>query len=242
MGLAQLKYLVRQNWRIYGRIKGSFGKNQRFTFPRIYGILPVVFFLGYVAYRLEGLVSFWLIFGMALLFLELGKVVNKCSFDPIHFFYFNGQFSCKFRYLIVMELFGIKLLVLLLFGAVALSGPSTLTALSILVFLYCFLVTFFVFMSVVGNRMKTVSVVYLWLLIMGFSFLFGFSGLSSANDRRIFEMHLPFQQWVNSHYATILLFLVPVLIGLYYTFGYFTKQVYEQNPFINPASFPYKMI
>ncbi|HLT41560.1 MAG TPA: hypothetical protein VKZ95_02560, partial [Sphingobacteriaceae bacterium] len=94
-----------------------------------------------------------------------------------------------------MELFGVKFLALVLFGAVALAGPSAFTAISILVFLYGFMVTLFVFMSVLGNRVRTVSVVYLWTLIMGFSFLFGFSGLSPANDGRIFELHLPFQQW-----------------------------------------------
>ena len=72
-----------------------------------------------------------------------------------------------------MELFGVKFLALVSFCAVALAGPSSFTAISILVFLYGFMVTLFVFMSVLGNRVRTVSVVYLWTLIMGFSFLFG---------------------------------------------------------------------
>src|SRR5690554_4108575 len=238
MNFKQIKYLIYQNWSLYARISLSLGGNEKFKIPRVYLIIPFLLYLGYFAHSIDGLITLWILFIWSLLILEMGKVFNNGYFDLIHFFYLNGSYKRKLTNLILMELFGIKFFSFILFGIISVVGSSKFVAFTILVFLYCIFNVLFVFVIIIGNRIRTTSIIYQWALILIFSFLFGFSGISPTNTEVIFEMHLTFQNWIDANFVLTLSFLILILVVVYYMGSLFTKQVYEQKPFINPASFP----
>src|SRR5690606_16206531 len=130
----------------------------------------------------------------------------------------------------------------ILFSVIAGIGPYGLQAVSTVTCLYGITTILFVFISIIGNRLRIISVVYQWILIMLFAILIGFSGLSFSDAEVALDMHLSLQDWILFNFTNVLLFLLGMLVACYFACYRFTKLVYRNQPFINPDSFPRKMI
>jgi hypothetical protein len=243
MDIKKIRYLIFQNWTLFSKTMFRIGKNDKFSFPRFYIIIPILFFLAYEAFVSDEVIRFWMLFLMSLIFFEMARIYNKCFFDPVHLFYSPNNFRIKLVHIILLELFGIKILSVLLFSIIGLLGSSKFMAISILFCLYGIFTLLFVFISVIGNRIKIVSVIYQWVLIIIFSLLYGFSGLSFSNSGiALQELHLSFQDRIEANFVGVLLFLLLILILLNFMGFKITKRIYCNNPFINPEAFPRKMI
>ena len=243
MNLKLIHYLIIANWHLFAKMKFKIGKIDKFSIPRIYLIIPILFYLGYDAYVDDGVISLWILFLMSLIFFEMARITNRCFFDPVHLFYSQRNFRNKLLHIILLELLGVKFLSFLLFSIIALIGSSKLIAVSMIFCLYSIFTLLFVFISIIGNRIKIVSVVYQWVLIIIFTMLYGFSGLSWANSGTILqEMHPSFQNKIVAHFVGVILFLIMTLMVLYYMGYEITKKIYYNHSFINRDSFPRKMI
>ena len=237
----QAKHLIVLNWRLFAGISFSLGKNG-VRISRLYLLVPALLGLAVAAYPIESSTALLVIFLMSLFLLEMGKVAHKVGIDPIYFCYLEIPLSQKIRNTFLAELLGVKLISLFLFGMLALLRADDLITLPILVVLYGIFNVFFVLMWIIGNRIRSVSIIYQWMLIFLFTFLFGFSGLNLVQTEAVHDLHLVFQDWIRANFIVILALSVLSLIGLYYAGIFFTRRLYEKKPFINPDSFPREMV
>ena len=241
MKFNQAKDLIALNWRLYSGISFGLGKNG-VRISRLYIIVPVLLGLVVAAYIVNNLTALFVIFLMSLFLLEMAKIAHKAGIDPIHLFDLDINYHQKIRNILLAELLGVKFMSLFLFGMVAWIGGYELIALPILILLYGIFNVLFVLMWIIGNRIRTASIIYQWMLIFLFTFLFGFSGLNLVQTEEVHDLHLIIQDRIRVNFIVILSLLALSLIGLYYAGIFFTKSLYEKRPFINPESFPREMV
>ena len=241
MRFNQAKHLIALNWRLFAGISFGLGKND-VRISRLYVLVPALLALAVAAYHIESPTALLVIFLMSLFLLEMGKVAHKAGIDPIYFCDLDIPYSQKVRNTLLAELLGVKLIAIFIFGTLTLLRGDDLIALPILLVLYGILNVLFVLMWIIGNRIRSVSILYQWMLIFLFTFLFGFSGLNLVQTEAVHDMHLVIEDGIYANFIAILAFSVLSLIGLYYAGIFFTRRLYEKRPFINPESFPREMV
>lgn len=237
-----IAFLSLNNWKMFSKISMTFGGKNQFYVSRIILISPLILFLCYKAYTDGLIIKLLIIFVLSDFIMEITRVSNRCFYDPIHFFFFNSGSKRKFISIWLAEFFGIKFSLFAIFiGISIVVGNPITTTLVLLVFIYVALTTMHIGLSIIGNRIKIVSSLYQWALIMIFSFLIASLGIFgegmdflpfTTSVESWMQIHLGRMIWVGS--------LTVVSVFLLTLFG--THKVYKARPFINPASFPKKMI
>src|SRR5690554_4348543 len=178
MNLNLVVFLSLFNWKMFSKISVNFGSNNRFYIPRILLILPLIAFFCYEAYIRGVTLRVLIIFVVCNILVEMTKISHRCFYDPIHFFFLSVGFKKKFIGIWLSEFFGVKFLLFAAFVCIAiLVGNSTSISILLLVSTYFLIITTCVGLSMIGNRVKTVSIIYQWTLIMVFSFLISSLGI-----------------------------------------------------------------
>lgn len=213
-----------------------------FHVPRIFLISPLILFLCYEAYTGGATIRILIIFVLSNIMMEMTRISNRCFYDPIHFFFFNVDFKRKFISLWLFEFFGIKFLLLPAFIGIGVTAEGSITTtILLLVFTYVLLITMQVGLAVVGNRIKLVSSVYQWALIVIFSFLIASLGIFTEGvDFLPFSAKI--EVWGERHLARLAWTGTLILVSLFILSLFLAEKVYKARPFINPESFPKKMI
>lgn len=227
---------------MFSKISMTFEGKNHFYIPRIFLIYPLILFLCYEAYNSGSVARILIIFVLSNLIMEMAKINNRCFYDPIHFFFFSAGFIKKFISIWLSEFFGIKFSLFTAFILIGImDGNSITTMVLLLVFTYVSIITMHVGLSIIGNRNTLVSSVYQWALIVIFSFLVASLGIfTEGMDFRSFTTKI--ENWGKIHLGRMVWTGSVILVSLFFLTVFVTQKVYKAGPFINPASFPKKMI
>lgn len=237
-----LVFLSLFNWKMFSRISITFGRENHFYVPRIFLISPLLLLLCYEAYARGVAIRVLMIFLLSNLMMEIARVSNRCFYDPIHFFFYHTDFKNKFISIWLSEFLGVKfsLLVIYIWIGTTIEG-SIVVMVSLLMLAYVLLVTAYAGLSIIGNRIKVVSSVYQWALIMIFSFLIASLGIFT-DGVDFLPLTMKVESWTRLHFERMVLVGSLTAVSVFLLTLFVSQKVYKERPFINPASFPKKMI
>lgn len=227
---------------MFSRISMTFAGKRRFHLPRIFLIIPLMLFLCFEAFTGGLAIRILIVFLLSNLMMEVARVSNRCFYDPIHFFFYRTDFKNKFISIWLSEFLGVKFSLLVIYIWIGITVEDSIVVMVFLLILaYVLLITVHVGLSIIGNRIKIVSSVYQWALIMIFSFLIASLGIFT-DGVDFLPLTMNFESWVHMHFGRMVLIGSLIAVYVFLLTLLVTQKVYKTRPFINPASFPKKMI
>ncbi|EON79205.1 hypothetical protein ADIS_0314 [Lunatimonas lonarensis] len=234
--VARWMYLVVYYWKMFYEVKWDIPV-LRVSISRLWLFFSVAWWVSWASVTQQYLLEKVFAFSFLFLILEFYRISNRCGIDPVHLFYLNVRFFQKYLLLALIEVFGPAFFVLMAFLVLHIELETQFLAFFVCLYLVFVFVKLAV--GVLSSRYLHFTVVYLWILIVSGSISGGMSGLL---HNETYEITKILDRFFSRNFDQIVnLLKLSCIVFLFFGFA-LARRSYKCHPFVDPHSFPKKLL